>query len=212
MISARFPDWLRRESLLQEDAPACYRIDTAPYRFYFVAANELPLRAELLPFLVARSGSALVEFGKWLLQQEAGQWLEWMLEVIPMTDAQFDEISAEIPQPSREVAARRKRTLAQRLAEHTGLADDLRQEGRNEGLKQGAEQGRSEGLKQGAEQGALQALSRVYAKRLGRPLREDEQQHLSAKLAALGHDRLSEVLFELAPEALSAWLVDPAAR
>jgi hypothetical protein len=36
------------------------------HRFLWIAANELPLVDELIPFLLARSGQALDEFSRWV--------------------------------------------------------------------------------------------------------------------------------------------------
>jgi hypothetical protein len=37
-------------------APGCYWVEPQWQRFLWIAANELPLRDELIPFLMARSG------------------------------------------------------------------------------------------------------------------------------------------------------------
>ncbi|WP_438011160.1 hypothetical protein WME89_22295 [Sorangium sp. So ce321] len=47
-------------------APGCYRVEPLWHCFVRVAANELPLRDEPVAFLVARSGRALDEFGRWV--------------------------------------------------------------------------------------------------------------------------------------------------
>ena len=65
---------------------------------------------------------------------------------------------------------------------------------------------------EGFDKGRTQALARLFAKRLGRPLAEPERQVLAERLARLGEDRLDDVILGLGPEALAAWLVDPAAR
>lgn len=63
----------------------------------------------------------------------------------------------------------------------------------------------------GKQEGRQEALARLYGKRLGRPLTADERATLEQRLGTLGADRLDDVLFGLAPEAIAAWLGDPSA-
>ncbi|MFO0604295.1 MAG: hypothetical protein U0324_14020 [Polyangiales bacterium] len=65
------------------------------------------------------------------------------------------------------------------------------------------ERGRNEGLR---------VLERVFARRVGRPITAAEHAELLRRLDTLGPDRIGEVVFDLAPEALAAWLADPDAR
>ena len=69
------------------------------------------------------------------------------------------------------------------------------------------ERGRTEGLTEG-----LRVLERVFARRVGRPITAAEHAELLRRLDTLGPDRIGEVVFDLAPEALAAWLADPDAR
>ncbi len=65
---------------------------------------------------------------------------------------------------------------------------------------------------QGRTQGREQVLTRLFARRLGRPLGDAEVATLHGRLATLGADRLSDVVLELAGDALARWLADPDAR
>ncbi|AUX45003.1 hypothetical protein SOCE26_064820 [Sorangium cellulosum] len=67
---------------------------------------------------------------------------------------------------------------------------------------------RDEGLKEGQ----IQALTRQFEKKLGRPLAEAERSVLAERFDRLGLDRLDDVRLELSADALAAWLADPAAR
>jgi hypothetical protein len=220
MISAKFPDWLRSERFFSQDAPGCYRVKAEPHRFYFIAANELPLVPELFPFLLARTGQYAVELGRWILHQGSKTWLESLLEVASMSDAQLEEFTQEIPDITPEEVMRRKRLVAMILAKQTGVYQEALQEGAAQGLEQGLERGLEQGLERGLEQGLDQGidrgksveLERLFARRVGRPLSEAEQRSFAEKLASLGHERLEDVLFEKRAEALAAWLGDPAAR
>src|SRR5262249_19095448 len=69
-VTWRRPRWieadLRRGVLTVTPAgEGCWRIGPSHHDVLWVAANELPLEPELLPFLVARSGRSLVEFAFW---------------------------------------------------------------------------------------------------------------------------------------------------
>ncbi len=74
-------------------------------------------------------------------------------------------------------------------------------------IQKGVEQGRDEGLRAG-----LLPLQRLVARRLGRPLTAAESAMLLARVDTVGPDRLGDVVLDLSPEALGAWLADPDAR
>ncbi len=63
----------------------------------------------------------------------------------------------------------------------------------------------------GMEKG-LRPLLRQVERRLARALTETEHAALVARLTALGPDRLGDVVLDLDPPALAAWLADPDAR
>jgi hypothetical protein len=63
----------------------------------------------------------------------------------------------------------------------------------------------------GELRGRQEDFARQYGKRLGRPLTAEERATLVQRLGTLGADRLDDVLFGLAPEAIAAWLGDPIA-
>jgi hypothetical protein len=69
-----------------------------------------------------------------------------------------------------------------------------------------------QGHQEGRQEGRLELLTKHFAKRLKRALAEEEKKALAAKLEALGADRLSDVLFDLSPARLLAWLLDENAR
>ena len=61
-------------------APGCYRVGPSPFPFLWIAANELPLLDELVPFLIARSGRALDAFVHWVKTRRP---LDWIIHVRP---------------------------------------------------------------------------------------------------------------------------------
>ena len=68
---------------------------------------------------------------------------------------------------------------------------------------QGVTQGRAEGLA---------PLVRLIERRLTRTLTTDERTRVRAKLERVGPERLGDVVLDLAPDALAAWIADPDAR
>jgi hypothetical protein len=56
------PADLRDVYQLERVAPGCYRVGPAVFSFLWISANDLPLRDDLMPFLLTRSGKALDEF------------------------------------------------------------------------------------------------------------------------------------------------------
>jgi hypothetical protein len=90
--------------------------------------------------------------------------------------------------------------------------DEGRKLGRDEGRKLGRDEGRKLGRDEGLDAGRLDALARLFEKRLGRPLREAERTVVAERLKRLGEDRLDEVVLDFGAEALANWLSDPAAN
>ena len=75
--------------------------------------------------------------------------------------------------------------------------------GMEQGLLKGREEGREEGLR---------PLLRQFERRLARPLTAAEHTALVVRLTSLGPDRLGDVVLDLDPPALAAWLAAPDAR
>ena len=69
----------------------------------------------------------------------------------------------------------------------------------------------SSAFQMGMRDGEQKTFARYFEKRLGRPLTAAERATLVERLGTLGADRLDDVMFGLAPEAIAAWLGDPSA-
>jgi len=69
----------------------------------------------------------------------------------------------------------------------------------------------AEQLRLGIVQG-IAPLRRQCARRLGRPLSAAEESTLHTRLVQVGPERLGDVVLDLSPEALAAWIADPDAR
>ncbi len=111
LVAPHLPEWLKEMRRPERFAPGCYRVE--PWgRFLWIAANELPLLDELVPFLMARSGQALDEFGRWVAPRRPLEWVLSMLEYLPMSTLAREELlwrfgKSEDP----EVEARRQHIL-----------------------------------------------------------------------------------------------------
>jgi hypothetical protein len=67
-------------------------------------------------------------------------------------------------------------------------------------------------VKFGEDRGRLMTYVRQFAWRLGRALTDRERATVEQRLEALGDERLNAVVMSSSPEALAAWLADPAAH
>jgi hypothetical protein len=70
---------------------------------------------------------------------------------------------------------------------------------------------RREVIEEVLEEKVKQVFRHQFERRLGRALTTEEQQVLNDRFARTGPDRLGDVVLDLSPEALAAWLADPTA-
>jgi hypothetical protein len=135
LVAPYLPEWLNEMRTPERLAPGCYCIEPRGRSFLWIAANELPLLDELVPFLMARSGQALDEFGRWVARRRPLEWVLAMLEYLPMSTLAREELlwrfgKSEDP----EVEARRQHILEVLLEAspqtRQGLVDEGRLEGR----------------------------------------------------------------------------------
>jgi hypothetical protein len=71
---------------------------------------------------------------------------------------------------------------------------------------------RDDARQRGLDEGKQLALARLFEKRLGRVMTDEERGTLADRFVRLGEDRLDEVVLTLASETLAAWLADPEGR
>lgn len=102
MVAAHVPQWIREVRSLCRFAPGCYLVEPMGYCFVWVAANELPLREELVPFLVARSGRPLWEFLEWVNHVRPTEWMMNMLDIVPMSQSIKVDWIEELRKPDRD--------------------------------------------------------------------------------------------------------------
>lgn len=110
MITSHVPAVVNQRRTVRQVAPGCYRIEPSAFPFLWVAANELPLTEELIPFLITRTGRALDELGRWVQNRRPPGWLLRMIEFLPMSTAVYEELFRFLATKTEdpEVQARQK--------------------------------------------------------------------------------------------------------
>ena len=84
IVAPRVPATLREKRSVAKVARGCYRVEPASFPFLWIAANELPLADELMPFLVARSGKPLQEMLYWAAARKPFALVERMVKYLSM--------------------------------------------------------------------------------------------------------------------------------
>lgn len=179
LVAPYLPTWLAEMRRPMQFAPGCYWVDPQWRQFLWIAANELPLVDELIPFLLARSGQALDEFGQWVASRRPLDWVLTMLEHLSMsrpTRQELLERFAKVDDP--EIEARRQEILEALLEGSPKTQQRLIDEGLEKGLEKGLQKGLEQGLERGRLEGQLtearKALRRVLA---GRQLTPSQNDH-----------------------------------
>jgi hypothetical protein len=112
LVAPYLPEWLdemRRPVRLRRAATGSTRNGTASCGS---RRNELPLVDDLLPFLMARSGQALDEFGRWAVPRRPLEWVLSGLEYLPMSTLTREDLLwrfGETDDP--EIEARRQHII-----------------------------------------------------------------------------------------------------
>ena len=88
-----------------------------------------------------------------------------------------------------------------------GMQQGMRQ-GMRQGMQEGMQQGMRQGMQEGMQQGQLSLLTRLFERRLARPLTASECARLAERLRALGVDALTDAALTDAPDALAEILRD----
>jgi hypothetical protein len=131
LVAPHVPDWLDAMRGPACFAPGCYWVEPQWHRFLWIAANELPLIAELIPFLLARSGQALDEFSRWVAPRRPLDWVLTMLDYLPMSMPTREELLRRFaPVDDPEIMARRRHSLKVLLEMDPQMRQQLQLEGR----------------------------------------------------------------------------------
>jgi hypothetical protein len=159
LVAPHLPGWLQEMRRPACFAPGCYWIEPQWQRFLWIAANELPLLDELIPFLMSRSGQALDQFGRWVASRRPLDWVLSMLEYLPMSMPTRQELLwrfGKVDDP--EIEARRQHILDVLL----------------EASPQTQQQLIDKGITKGRLTEARAALRRVLTRRQLAPSRDDD--------------------------------------
>jgi flagellar biosynthesis/type III secretory pathway protein FliH len=192
LATPNVPQWVRQERSLRPVGAGCYTVEPSWGRFLWIAANKLPLREELVPFLVARSGRALDEFARWVAPRRSPEWVLDMVEYTSMSTKVTEELLRRrfrrVDDPKIQA---RRRTILRVLLEVAGpketaqLLDDLPkvkeqliEQGVKKGIEQGVKKGIEQGVKKGIEQGVKKGIEQGVKKGI-------EQGRLSEARSAL---------------------------
>ncbi len=149
-------------------------------------------------------------------------WLAFAPLCVDVTPAGLAAVIAEL---------RARVTDARRLADLAALMVVLAEvDGRQRGLRpvvvasfteeivmqswiytQGLEKGLEQGIEQGMKKGRRTLLRQQFERRLSRILTPAERATFTTRCTALGATRMGEVVVDMTPKSLAAWLADPAA-
>jgi hypothetical protein len=112
LVAPHLPEWVAEARRPECFAPGCYWIEPRWHNVLWIAANELPLREDLIPFLLARSGQALDAFSQWVAPRRPLDWVVSMLNYLPMSMPTREELLRRFPPvDDPEILARRQHIL-----------------------------------------------------------------------------------------------------
>lgn len=194
-VAPILPEWLENRRKLTPVAPGCYGFEDTWFQALWIAANELPLRDELVPFLMARTGQALDEFVRAFAHRRPLSWLFDVLEYLPMSTAAQNEMLPLMVEPQDDpVLEARRQYIAQYIYDRSPW---LRDKVKRESVAEGHSIGRKEGLA---------PLLHMIERRLRRRLNPRERDIFARQLDVLGPERLGDLVLDSTPQQLAAWL------
>jgi hypothetical protein len=145
-VAPHVPAILRDVWKVRRIARGCYQVGRFVFPFLWIAANELPLREDLVPFLVARSGRALDDFGRWAVTRRPAPWVLDMVQYTSMSTSARAQVIKSVETDEPEVVERQRHLVQLLVAQHPEFHQELdaaqRIAARNEGRKEGHQKGR----------------------------------------------------------------------
>ena len=129
LVAPVLPRWVRRDATagffaLEAVGEGCWRLGMGAHETLWIAANELPLRVEMLPFLVARSGRAQAEFLAWAVGVKGPAWTWDVVQQLPMSPEAADEFYY-VPQDPEEQRRIKTRYAKRWVEAYPEAAEDL---------------------------------------------------------------------------------------
>ena len=173
IVASNVPDWASSTSSpwrWEQVAAGCYELQPCWFSLLWVASNELPLDEALIPFLVTRRGRPLVDFCVWALEHRPVAWTWRMLQYVPMTQAQREELLRYFPPTDDPEVLQNREEIARGLVKvFPKLREEMINEGKKLGLDEGEKRGIDKGKKLGLDEGkvaeARKAVERVLRRR-----------------------------------------------
>ncbi|MBI5518057.1 MAG: hypothetical protein HY909_30080 [Deltaproteobacteria bacterium] len=149
-----------------------------------VVISRLPVARDSLALRLFGRGAVLGQAAKEVLALPEEAWERRLIPILLQWRTQVPELPAARTLDEEDFVSNAQQIL-------------------DEWERKATNKGRAEGLA---------PLVRQFERRLARSLTEGEQEVLRVRLVALGPERLGDVVFDLAPPELDAWLSDPCAR
>lgn len=179
-VAPHVPEVLRDVWKVRRAARGCYQVGPFVFPFLWIAANELPLRDDLVPFLITRSGRALDDFGRWVATRRPAKWVLDMVQFTAMSTTARAQVITRVETDEPEVVERQRHLVKLLLAKDPELKQQITDQ------LQAAE--RKAVRKKGRISEARSILRRVLARR-GLELSADDEARIDActTLAMLEH-------------------------
>jgi hypothetical protein len=169
---------------------------------WVVALSELPETRDTLALRLLGKGEVLRRAVEALLKLPDDAWERRLLDIL----IQWRSEVAASPTPDEEDKDFMTATMTAWEKEKARFREEGAAEARTAWEKERVRL-REEGVAEG-----LLTLAHLFERRLGRALSATEHHTLTERFSTLGPNRLGDVVLDLAPDALAAWLTNPDAR
>jgi hypothetical protein len=165
IVAPRVPAVLAKMRTVERVGRGCYRVGS-DVPFLWIAANELPLVDELIPFLIARSGRSMLHFLQWVAPRRPTSWVLRMLHYLPMSPDLREELMRYFPQTEDpEMLERQRHTTEIMLKMYPEGGKELSERAEERGVERGIARGIQRGIEEGRVTEARSALRRVLERR-----------------------------------------------
>ncbi len=137
VVAGNVPEWAASSASpwrWEQVAPGGYALQPTWFSLLWIASNELPLDESLIPFLVTRRGRPLVDFCAWALVHRPVAWVWRMLQYVPTTQVQREELLRYFPPTDDPEVLENREQIARGLVK---VFPKLREEMLDEGVKAG---------------------------------------------------------------------------